>query len=197
MKGFNYKKAVQSLNFLASLSKGSMNSMKALKLVWFADRLHLRKYSRPITNDIYYAMKFGPVASGSRDLIGQNGLSEDELAYRNQFIDNSPDNKYFYISLNDVDTTVFSESELELLRWSYETFGGMSHFEISKFSHHYPEWKKFEGEFGGEKSRFKMSYEDFFLQADIPNDPFGNVSELALNYAREAYLEEKAIEETL
>lgn len=53
--------------------------MKALQLVYFADRYHLRKFGRPITNDEYFAMPYGPVASGAKDIAeGSIGLSTHE-----------------------------------------------------------------------------------------------------------------------
>lgn len=46
------------------LSKlGKMDKLKLLKLVYLADKYHLIYYGRTITNDDYYAMKHGPIAS--------------------------------------------------------------------------------------------------------------------------------------
>ena len=66
---FDYQKATQSLTFFAEKEGGRIHKMKALKLVYLADRYHLRKYGRPITNDEYFAMPYGPVASGVKDII--------------------------------------------------------------------------------------------------------------------------------
>src|SRR5438309_84841 len=65
---FSHRKATQALNFFAQRAGGSINKMKALKLVYFADRYHLRKYGRPVVGDEYLAMNYGPVASGTKDL---------------------------------------------------------------------------------------------------------------------------------
>lgn len=49
---FSHRKATQALNFFARKAPGhSINKMKALKLVYFADRYHLRKYGRPVVGD--------------------------------------------------------------------------------------------------------------------------------------------------
>ena len=48
---FSYKKATQALNYFARQSGGHLHKMKALKLLFFADRFHLRKSGRPLTND--------------------------------------------------------------------------------------------------------------------------------------------------
>ena len=72
---FSHKKATQALNFFARAAGGKINKMKALKLIYFEDRYHLRSYGRPITNDTYFAMKFGPVASACKDLLNENEAS--------------------------------------------------------------------------------------------------------------------------
>ena len=56
---FDYKKATQALNFFALKEGGTINKMKALKLIYFADRYNLRKYGRPVRNDDYWAMGYG------------------------------------------------------------------------------------------------------------------------------------------
>ena len=58
---FSHRKATQALNFFARQGGGSINKMKALKLVYFADRSHLRRYGRPVVGDEYLAMNFSPV----------------------------------------------------------------------------------------------------------------------------------------
>ena len=50
---FDYKKAVQAINFFARKNGGKITKLEVLKLIFFADRYHLRKYGRPITNDQY------------------------------------------------------------------------------------------------------------------------------------------------
>ena len=63
------EKATQALNFFARQEGASIVKMKALKLVFFADRYHLRRYGRPVVRDKYKAMEYGPVASTAYDLI--------------------------------------------------------------------------------------------------------------------------------
>ena len=49
-----------------------------IKLIFFADRYHIRKYGRPITNDEYLAMDFGPVNSGVKDIAEMSGFLDRE-----------------------------------------------------------------------------------------------------------------------
>lgn len=65
---FDFKKATQALNYLAKKFGGNINKMQAIKLIYFADRYHLRKYGRPVTNDEFVAMGYGPVGSKTKDI---------------------------------------------------------------------------------------------------------------------------------
>lgn len=163
---FSYRKTTQGLNFLAREAGGRINKMKALKLLYFADRYHLRKYGRPVTNDEYFAMGFGPVASGGKDLAEGSDFRPDvEKAYAGQYLDSV--NRYEVASINEVDTPVFSDTDREALTFAWERFGGHDEFELAEITHAYPEWKRHEPALqGGVNSRVKMSYEDFL--ADPP-----------------------------
>ncbi len=157
---FQYKKATQALNFLAVASGGLINKMKAIKLVFFADRYHLRKYGRPITNDEYYAMERGPVNSGVKDIAEMSDfLGEREREYASKFI--APLDRYNVRSLAGVEAGVFSQTDLEALEFAWETFGNRDQWELAEITHNYPEWKKHECELEHE-SRVRMDYSDFF-----------------------------------
>lgn len=166
---FDYKKAAQALNFLARQSGGRINKMKAIKLVYFADRYHLRKFGRPITNDEYYAMVLGPVNSGVKDLAEMSAfLGPKEEKYTSRFIE--PIDQYDFRSIRDFDPDVFSESDLEALAFAWQRFGHLDQFEIAKITHKYPEWKRHEAALEREEiSRIPMKYEDFF---DDPSEDF-------------------------
>ena len=156
---FNHKKAVQMLNLLAEKNGGKINKMKAIKLVFFADRYHLRKYGRPITNDEYFAMDFGPVPSGAKDIAELSGfLSSSETDYASEFIEVM--DSYTYKSKKDADKKVFSDTDLEALSFSWDKYGHLDKFKLAELTHDLPEWKRHEN---GLKynSRLKMNYEDF------------------------------------
>lgn len=61
---FDPVKLGQALAFLAQ-GIGDLTKLKAAKLLYFADKLHLVKYGRPITGDRYYCLDHGPVPSAS------------------------------------------------------------------------------------------------------------------------------------
>ncbi|MEY4541182.1 MAG: hypothetical protein RLZZ306_2939 [Bacteroidota bacterium] len=172
-RGFNYRKSVQALNYLAEKFGGSLNKMKALKLIWLADRLHVRRYGRSITGDVYFAMPFGPVPSTTRDLVeSYQSLNEIESEYRGQYIANNED-KYVFQSLTKPNLKVFSKTDIEVIDEIVEKFGQLKEFELSNFSHIFPEWTRYESELKSKNSsRFEIDYKDFFVNVKDNTNTF-------------------------
>ena len=167
---FDFKKAAQSLNYLAKKFGGKINKMKAIKLIYFADRYHLRKYGRPVTNDEYVAMGYGPVGSKTKDIAEQTSfLDSIESEYNKQYIEKQ--GIYDIRSVHDVDMNVFSDSDIEALEFAIKYFGHLGQFQLAEVSHAYPEWKRFEKKLeSGMGSVFNMDYEDFFKDAVPGNE---------------------------
>jgi uncharacterized phage-associated protein len=155
---FAYKKAVQALNYFATQNGGEIEKLHALKLVFFADRFHLRKYGRPITNDQYWAMKLGPVPSGVKDLFELDSASPVERHYAEEFFEHS-DRPHSIRSTAAVDTNVLSQSDLEALEFAWHHFSRQ--YGIVEKTHTYPEWQRHELALNGGCSRVPMDYADF------------------------------------
>ncbi|MEN0005215.1 MAG: Panacea domain-containing protein [Bacteroidota bacterium] len=189
--GFNFKKSVQALNFFAIQAGGTINKMKALKLIWLSDRLHLRFYSRPIVNDTYFALNYGPVASGTKDLVENTSfLTPIETSYRNQFIRTDAENIYQYYSIAPIDPKVFSQTDLAMMRKIFETFGHLTEFELSEESHKYPEWKRFESHLESKTaSRFEMDYKDFFAAVQGNQHNIFSLDEVTLEDSKAIFIE--------
>lgn len=192
---FSYKKATQALNYFALQSGGHINKMKALKLLFFADRFHLRKYGRPITNDEYFAMNYGPVPSGGKDLVEGSDFRPDvEKAYAGQYL--NPVNRYEYSSVNEVDAIVFSQTDLEAISFAWKSFGSLDEFALADLTHQYPEWKRHEATLGSETcSRAKMSYDDFLEDPAPGIEPCYQLDEHGRSVRREELQELCAIHE--
>jgi len=186
---FDSEKATQALNFLATLEGGKINKMKALKLIWLADRYHLRKYGRPIVGDIYYAMKNGPVPSLMKDIAQlSERLSGGILEYAKMYI--RPLSSYEFTSLRKPDKSVFSTTDIEALNAVYKEFGWMSPFQLADYSHHYPEWGKQEKKLEDRKS-VPMKYDDFFEDPKEINVELFNLDSSHLQAAHETFEEHK------
>jgi uncharacterized phage-associated protein len=155
---FAYTKAVQALNFFARQNGGEIEKLHALKLVFFADRFHLRKYGRPITNDQYWAMRLGPVPSGVKDLFELDSASHDERHYAEGFFVRGT-RPHTIRSIAEVDSHVVSQTDLEAVEFAWRSFGRLSG--IVERTHNYPEWKRHEPAIEGGTTRVPMDYNDF------------------------------------
>jgi len=191
---FDYKKATQELNHFALKEGGCINKMKALKLIYFADRFHLRKYGRLITNDIYYAMDYGPVPSNVKDIAEATSfLGDSEKDYSSQYI--IPFDNITLQSVKPVDNSLFSDSDIEALDYIWERFGHLDQFELAEITHEYPEWKRHKKALDLD-TRIQMYLEDFFDDPDADVDRCFELSEQDKALRREQ-LEEMAYLESL
>ena len=135
----DYKKITQLLNYIAQKNGGNINYMKALKLLYLADRLHLRMYGRFITNDSLIAMKNGTLGSMAKDIVIQNkflpyviyNYSKDKLK-RDKF--------NIATSFNNLDD--LSETDLECVDKVWSILGKKDRFYLAKLTHKLPEWKR-------------------------------------------------------
>ena len=167
MRPFNYRKSVQALNYIARKFGGTVNKMKAIKLIWLSDRLHLRTYGRTITGDTYFALKLGPVASGTRDLLENSSfLSEDEAEYSIQNLKTGIDKQY-YSSTGEPNLKVFSQTDIDVIDQVIQAYGKYDQFDLSTISHEFPEWKKWQKALEQKQgTRYPIDLEDFFKDSD-------------------------------
>jgi uncharacterized phage-associated protein len=164
----DFEKITQILNFFAIKSGGTINKMKALKLLYFSDRYHLRKYGRLISNDNYMAMENGPVPSTAKDIAELNNdflCDEKTLDYSSRYI--KPDSRKLHLaSIAAMDESVFSDSDIEALNFAWEHFGHLDQYQLARLTHKYPEWKKQEENINTLTRCVQMDLLDFFDDPD-------------------------------
>jgi uncharacterized phage-associated protein len=182
---FAYRKVTQALNGFAIAQGGKINKMKALKLLYFADRYHLRKYGRTISNDEYFAMGYGPVPSGAKDLAESSPFrAEVEKEYALQFIEQEDQNTFRSVAQSDKD--VFSSSDREALNFAWNTFGSCDEFKLADITHRYPEWSKHKAALESKStSRIKMNFNDFLEEPEQGCDPCWGLDEKDRSVRRE------------
>lgn len=188
MTSFKFKKAVQALNFFAKKEGYQINYMKAGKLVYLADKVHLRLYGRTITNDNYVAMKNGPVPSRTKDIISKSEWwGRDIVEYSNQYL--TAPNGYNISSISDVDTNIFSKTDLKVMELIYYNFGKFTEFELSDYTHTFPEWIQHKQSLlSNPHTAFPIQMDDLFY-LDVINKPFAQSEEL-LNLSRKQFYHE-------
>lgn len=182
-KKINYKKIIQALNYISTKQPNNlMNKMKAYKLLCLADRYHIRQYGRSITNDVYCALPYGTVPSNTMNLF-TGKLSDDDFNLNIEIVDN-----YNYKSKSAPNLKVFSKTDLEAIDIILEKFNHKTEFELSQFSHIFPEWKRFENDLNNpsKANSYKIKESDFFLNVDEDSGLFKDDEEL-LSLTKELY----------
>lgn len=186
----NFTKVVMAINYFARNSRGkSINKLDVLKLIYLADRYHLRKFGRSITGERYFAMRMGPVPSKAKNICNQSDvyLTKEEKAFVATYL--SFDDKSVHSHKGE--SSCFCESEREALDVAFSTAIAVRKKEkLTDFTHHFPEWKKYEGKIKGPNDRAEMDIIDFFLPVD--NDShyeYCHISSKLLNYSKEDYQE--------
>lgn len=192
MLEFDHKKATQAVNYLASKAGGTINKMKAIKLLYFAERYHLRKYGRPIVNDSYWALKYGPIQSMVKDILDQDPfLADEEKRYAEQYL-KQPfwHGRYHIASAEEADLKVFSQTDIEALNFSYDKFGSSNQFELAEITHKYPEWRRHMASLEAGTTRERMRYEDFFSNPEDKNSDVFEIPEEVLTSSKDIFNED-------
>lgn len=181
------KVIIQSLYYIGTRLDRDIDKLTALKLIFFADRYHLRKYSRMITNDIYFAMEFGPVASNVKDILAFSFFALDEQKYSEQFLQ-KVDGQSYRSLINDIQLDMLSETDKEALDFAIDKFGNKRPFDLVEETHKYPEWKRYEHTLSDKLKRENIVMSDFFEPSDIQNDPFSVIDQEIVEISKEFYL---------
>ena len=200
MKKFSVSKTLQVLSYIQQKS-GCTDMLSLLKLCFFADRKMLRTFGIPILDDKYFALKYGPVCSQTKNILLQDfdflyvTKADEELIKSNVTIEGAHDMKI--ASLKD---SSLSKAEKQVLDFVTDTFGKFSSHELVDITHDYPEWKRWEKNLSASNQSEPMDYEDFFKNpVETPaldkyfdsKDPFEESSE-NLEIAKAMYLQNYA-----
>lgn len=174
-------KIIQVISYLLQKEK-RMNYMKLIKLVYFADKLHLKKYWKTITNDVYFALPKWPLGSLTSDIIKspeQLNL-EWELPFEKDWFDLKTKTQ-----ITDFDR--ISELERQDLDKIYDIFWWYSEWKLVELTHNYKEWRDLEQKVN-EYSRVEMPVESFFQNSDSQDSIF-NIPEEEVAVAKDLYYE--------
>jgi len=162
---FPYKPdiAINSLLFLCNRAKEKeriLSFMQVVKLLFYCDKIHLKKYGRPITGDNYIAMRDGPNPSSIYDYLKSVRFRPGRKDHHIQ-VELQPNPPYSdipnVIPLRQYDPNVFSETDKEVLEEVFSLHGHKSAKELRDMSHKEKAW---------EAAEFEMKYEDFLDDND-------------------------------
>ncbi len=140
--GFNAKKAAQTIVYFALKNNAEpLDKIKAVKLVYLADRESIARFGFPIQDEQHVSMKHGPVNSNTYSYMNgehQNGWQELLKARENHQIGLANSD----VAVDDLDE--LSDADLQVLDAVWERFGAMGTWVIRDWTHdqkNVPEWE--------------------------------------------------------
>lgn len=184
----NFKACIQAVDYIIKnvSDTGILDKLSILKLLFFAERYSLRKYGQSITNDTFYAMKMGPVASNTYDIISfKETAKEKDYAFKIL----EPNGTFGVKSKNALlDYDELSDSDLKSLDFAIENFGVYTSKKLVDITHKYKEWTKFEPKLKNANSSFEMQMSDFFLPTNEQTKEYAQISNEQVLANKELYL---------
>lgn len=181
------KVILESLYYISKKAHKPIDKLAAIKLLFFADKYHLRKYGRLITEDTYYALPHGPVPSNSLDVINIV-LAKEETGSDTVYIIAS-DNNQFIATDTDIELDYLSDTDKEALDFCVDKFGHMEAWDLRNLTHEYPEWKRFKSTLEEQRTkRERILMKDFFEDSNLENDPYLEIPTRAVELSKSFYL---------
>ena len=163
-------KIIQAFCYLLSKIKKA-DKLKLIKLLYLADKYHILRYARTITNDEYWAMDYGPVGSTAKDILGFDAeLLSKEFKYAQKMLKKVDQHNFTlgtHCTIKELDK--LSETDIEALDFVSDHFGSLSSKELIKLTHRYPEWAQYKESFKNQMTK-REKIENRELLSVLPSD---------------------------
>ena len=132
----SHDKAIEAIVWLAK-NKPGIDIYHVSKILFYADKLHLNQYGRPILGDTYIKMPYGPAPSTVLDLIkGQEYLlSPNQLEEMARAVTVTEDNFSSITAKREPELDYFSVSDLKCLQASFDENSDLSFDDLFKATH--------------------------------------------------------------
>jgi len=139
------RKAAQTIAYLAMKNgRHPLNVVKAVKLVYLADRESVRRYGFPIQDELRVSMRHGPVNSETYRFI--NGEGDSSKSGWSDFLNDRSNHR---IGLSNRDVSIeeldeLSDADIASLDAVWEQFGQMDQWQLRDWTHiadNVPEWE--------------------------------------------------------
>ena len=133
--------------FCAYTDARFLGKVKLMKLFYFLDFLHVKKYGTPVTYDRYVNLEHGPIPSSILNLVNEAISDPDRSILSDTIRCETPDhfNMNRIVStrtFSEQDEDYFSPSELEVLRQVCQRFGDKNTKHIEDAAHNEAPWKE-------------------------------------------------------
>lgn len=142
--GYNARKAAQVIAYLAKKSANKrLHVVKAIKLVYLADRESIARYGFPILDETRVSMRHGPVNSATYSHI--NGEYDLEDCGWSEFLrDRSGHQVSVRPNIRTDDLDELSDADVDCLDEIWRRFGYMNEWDLRDWTHkrkNVPEWE--------------------------------------------------------
>ena len=151
--GFRSRKAAQSCAYFTNRSRGTIEKLKLIKLIYLAERQFLSAYHHPMLFDEFYSLPHGPVCSST--LNGINNVIHEALW--DEYIARNGNIVVAVQPVEREDLDHISDVEMEVLDEVWQEFSGMTASQIrNHIQENCPECT------GADKGRISISYRQIF-----------------------------------
>ena len=140
--GFRSRKAAQLCAYFAGKNAGTIEKLKLIKLLYFAERRFISENHHPMLFDEYYSLPHGPICSSA--LNGINGVIHEEIW--DNYIARNGNIVVAIKTLTRDELDDVSDAELTVVDDIWREFGHMTASQLRNYSHeNCPEYTKTEG----------------------------------------------------
>jgi uncharacterized phage-associated protein len=139
---------IQSIHYLLK-KLGRTDKLKLAKLIYFADKYHLLKYARQISGDNYQALPYGPIPSGTLDILNfvpEYGISDETIHDAEKLFKAEGDDRSLLTPEAKFDYDSLSTTDIEALDFVIGRFGDKNGGFLIDYSYDFPEWYRHEKE---------------------------------------------------
>jgi hypothetical protein len=137
---FNETKVLEALVFIGQRWPG-ITPFHLAKVMFFADRDHLRAYGRPVTGESYIAMANGPVPSRTYDIVKGNldFFGDPEAIVAALRVDRNARYPRLYAE-REANLELLSETDVSALETAIQFCHGKTFTYLSSLTHQEPAW---------------------------------------------------------
>ena len=151
-----------------------LGKVKLMKLFYFADFMHIKKYGVPITYDVYYKLEHGPIPTVIKNLVDftaddpETAVLSDAISVER--VKGTNMQRVSAIkNFKESDKNYFSDQELEILHKVCSRFGNKNTLFVEEASHRESAW-----------SNSKMNHPIPYKLAALDNDCLLDAEEIEL-----------------
>jgi uncharacterized phage-associated protein len=178
-------KIVELLLYLAHKRPGA-DKYQAVKFFYLADKKHINRHGRPITQESYFALPYGPVASKAMDLLEQDRRTMKEAgieALPFEVGDEIRKDRSITVigrPLREVNLDLFSKSDLTVFDEVIAEFGNCTFEQLFDVTHDHTAYKKAWARRRPNSKRAEMHYDEMVDNESLRHalvEDFGGIAQ--------------------